>query len=796
MKDLSISAKMIFIGITVFIGLTALAVNSHITNVRIRNAEKESQKRNGQKAVLNGMIQAHSDIILAAMDSVIDKDEGQIRQERMDIINSGISFFQEKLNIIDEITDTGKEREQAGQIKENFPKLVQGIRTDLVKLIGESTGRTRQIRTDFTEMDNELDKLGDGISENLSVIFASIRKRQKESAEHSDTLNQQTEILQRIMHAHSALMLAAMDAIIDKDEGDISQSRMAHIKNSVAVISEYLNQLITLAETEEEKNAARQIRDTFPRLADKIQSDLLRLIKEGAGETLRIHKAFAEIDDRLDEYGAKIETNLTELVASVDMEQKDASEKLSSLISKSSMTGLIVFLATLVIVSILFVRITLGITGPISRMIRETGELVRKVRDGELDQRGNAGAYAGIWKELITGINTLIDAFVHPINVTALCIDRIAKGDIPEKITDAYKGDFNRIKNNLNMLIDAMNEITGLAEEMADGNLTLELRIRSKDDRLMEALDEMLKKLNMIVSSVKTAADNVASGSQQLSSTSEELSQGVSEQAASAEQASASMEEMSSNISQNSDNAAQTERIAVKAAQDTMEGGKAVEEAVTAMKDIARKISVIEEIARQTNLLALNAAIEAARAGEHGKGFAVVASEVRRLAERSQRAAEEIGSISASSTTVAEQAGEKLKLLVPDIQKTADLVQEISAACGEQNSGVEQISKAIQQLDQIIQQNASTSEEMAATAEELAGQSEQLRGIVAFFRISQDGDTPAGVTEKDSWKKKRKTGRKAGASAGDRKGTYRIPKNISLESDTCEEEPDREFVRY
>ena len=794
MKNLSISTKMIFIGITVFIGLTTLAVNSHVTNTRIRNAEKENQKRNGQKAVLNSMIRAHSDIMLAAMDSVIDKDEGQIRQERTDILNANISFFQEKLSVIDEITDTGKEKELAGQIREHFPKLVQSIRADLTKLIGESTGRLRQIRTDFIETDNELDKLGDGISENLAVIFSSVRKKQKESGEHSDTGNQQIEILHRIMHAHSALMLGAMDAIIDKDEGDISQSRIAIIHDSIAVINENLNQLVTLAETEEEKNAVRQIRNNFPVLADKIQSDLPRLIKEGAGETLGIQKAFAEIDDRLDEYGAKIETNLMELVASVDTEEKEASEKLSSLISKSSLTGLIVFLTTLVIVSILFVRITLGITGPISRMIRETGELVRQVRDGELDKRGNAMSYSGIWQELITGINTLIDAFVHPINVTARSIDRIAKGDIPEKISDAYKGDFNRIKNNLNLLIDAMNEITGLAEEMADGNLSMELRMRSKEDRLMEALKEMLKKMNLIVSSVKTAADNVASGSQQLSSTSEELSQGVSEQAASAEQASASMEEMTSNISQNSDNAAQTERIAVKAAQDAMEGGKAVEQAVAAMKDIARKISVIEEIARQTDLLALNAAIEAARAGEHGKGFAVVASEVRRLAERSRRAASEISTISASSTTVAEMAGEKLKLLVPDIQKTSDLVQEISAACSEQNSGAGQISKAIQQLDQVIQQNAATSEEMASTAGELSGQSEHLRGIVAFFRIRGNRDTPLGITEKTMSGKKGKN--KAADACAARPGIHPVPKILFPEADDSEEDPEPEFVRY
>jgi methyl-accepting chemotaxis protein len=153
------------------------------------------------------------------------------------------------------------------------------------------------------------------------------------------------------------------------------------------------------------------------------------------------------------------------------------------------------------------------------------------------------------------------------------------------------------------------------------------------------------------------------------------------------------------------------------------------------MKEIATKISIIEEIARQTNLLALNAAIEAARAGEHGKGFAVVASEVRKLAERSQAAAGEIGTLSTRSVQVAETAGEMLTKMVPDIQKTAELVQEISAASREQDTGTEQINKAIQQLDQVIQQNASASEEMASTSEELSGQAEQLKATISFFRI-------------------------------------------------------------
>jgi len=371
----------------------------------------------------------------------------------------------------------------------------------------------------------------------------------------------------------------------------------------------------------------------------------------------------------------------------------------------------------------------------IKELSLETNLLIKGVQDGKLDVRGDAAHYQGAWGELVTGINRLIEAFVQPINVTATYVDRISKGDIPAKITDTYYGDFNETKNNLNLLIEAMNNATELVKEIAGGNLMVQVKERSANDGLMQALTAMVKNLTRVVGDVKSAADNVTAGSQELSSTSEQMSQGASEQAASAEEASSSMEEMSSNIRQSADNSLQTEKIAVKSASDAGESGIAVTKTVSAMKEIAAKISIIEEIARQTNLLALNAAIEAARAGEHGKGFAVVASEVRKLAERSQKAAGEISELSLSSVQVAENAGQLLQKLVPDIQRTAELVQEISAACKEQDTGAEQINKAIQQLDQVIQQNAGASEEMASTSEELASQAEQLQGTIAFFKL-------------------------------------------------------------
>jgi len=375
----------------------------------------------------------------------------------------------------------------------------------------------------------------------------------------------------------------------------------------------------------------------------------------------------------------------------------------------------------------------------VSALVRDALVLAEAAVQGKLATRADASKHQGDFRKIVQGVNDTLDAVIGPLNVAARYVDLISKGDIPAQITDSYNGDFNAIKDNLNVLVRAMNDVTAAAEQIAGGDLTVTLRERSAEDKLMQALRSMVAGLTQTVTDIRSIADEVSAASMSISTASIQVSKGASSQAAAAEEASSSMEEMVSNIKQNADNAQQTDKIATKSAKDAQESGKSVLEAVAAMKEIANKISIIEEIARQTNLLALNAAIEAARAGEHGKGFAVVAAEVRKLAERSQKAAAEINHLSATTLKVSETSGEMLDKLVPDIQRTAELVQEITAASKEQDTGAEQINKALQQLEQVIQQNASAAEEMASTTEELTGQSEQLVGALSFFRIGENG---------------------------------------------------------
>ncbi|MDM8517648.1 methyl-accepting chemotaxis protein, partial [Desulfobacterales bacterium HSG16] len=334
----------------------------------------------------------------------------------------------------------------------------------------------------------------------------------------------------------------------------------------------------------------------------------------------------------------------------------------------------------------------------VKKIVCEINRLTDAALDGKLNVRSDDAIFGGEYARIIQGVNNTLDAVVVPLNMTAANVARISKGDIPDTIETEYKGDFNEIRDNLNMMMENL------------GRFSIEVR---------------------------NSAEQVASGSEELSSSSGQVSMGISEQAASIEEISASMEEMSATVNQNADNSKETASIAKKAAMDAQSGGKAVNETVMAMKKISEKIRIIEEIARQTNMLALNAAIEAARAGDHGKGFAVVAAEVRKLAEKSQTAAKEINSLSVANLEIAENAGMLLGEMVDGIRKTSDLVQEISMSSAEQAGGISQVNKAIQQLDQVIQTNAASTEEMASGSRDFAFQAERLLNSASFFHLSK-----------------------------------------------------------
>jgi len=337
------------------------------------------------------------------------------------------------------------------------------------------------------------------------------------------------------------------------------------------------------------------------------------------------------------------------------------------------------------------------VRGNLKALIEDTGMLVKAAQAGRLETRSDASRHTGDFRRIIEGINTTLDAIVSPLRELQQVLASMEDGDLTKSITGDYQGAFADLK---------------------------------------QAVNRMVSKLAEVVSEVNSGAETLSNASEEVSATAQALSQASSQQAASVEETSASIEQITASIAQNTENSKVTDGIATKAAHEAAQGGSAVKETVSAMTQIAKKIGIIDDIAYQTNLLALNAAIEAARAGEHGKGFAVVAAEVRKLAERSQIAAQEIGEVATNSVKLAQTAGMLLDEMVPNIKRTSDLVQEITAASEEQSSGVGQINMAVGQLSHSTQQNASSSEELAATAEEMSGQAEQLKQTMSFFKLA------------------------------------------------------------
>jgi methyl-accepting chemotaxis protein len=372
----------------------------------------------------------------------------------------------------------------------------------------------------------------------------------------------------------------------------------------------------------------------------------------------------------------------------------------------------------------------------INLLITDAGMLAKDAVEGKLKTRADGSKHGGDYAKIIDGVNKTLDAVIGPLNVAAEYIERISRGDIPNIITDNYNGDFNAMKMNLNILINATNDIIQKATLVANGDLNVSLKKRSEQDGLMEALSQMVATLSEIVGEIRSSADYVSSGSANMSESANMIASGANQQAASTEETTASFEQMLSNIQQNVENAALTEETARKAAEDIRISNESVYKTVAAMKTIADKITVISDIAEKTDLLAINAAIEAARAGEHGEGFAVVATEVRKLAEQSQKAAVEIINLSKNSVLIADESGKQLAQVVPNIEKTAELLRSILNASKEQEIGIRQVNSAMLQLSQVTQQNTANAEELSSGSEELASQAEQLREIMDFFVVN------------------------------------------------------------